>query len=67
MKAGTAVKVGIGVNVEMAVAAGVGVHVGGRVKGMEVCGGREVAIGLPQVERNRIHKNKAREVLFCKR
>ena len=49
------------------VAAGLGVHVGGRVNGKEVCGGWELVVGLPQAERNIIHKNRARELFFCKR
>lgn len=51
----------------MAVAAGLGVHIGGRVNGTEVCGDWELAVGLPQAERNIIHKNRARELFFCKR
>lgn len=46
---------------------GLGVHVGGRVNGTEVCGGWKLAVGLPQAERNIIHKNRARELFFCKR
>jgi myo-inositol-hexaphosphate 3-phosphohydrolase len=38
----------------MAVAAGVGVHVGGNVNGAEVCGGWELAVGLPQAGNNTI-------------
>ena len=58
MKAGTGVKVGISVNVEIAVASGLGVHVGGRVNGAEVCGGWELVIELPQAD-NKMISNKA--------
>src|SRR5258705_9570681 len=51
----------------MAVAAGVGVHVGGRVSGTEVDKGCELGTEPPQAERNIIHKNRARELFFCKR
>ena len=51
----------------MAVAAGLGVHVGGRVNGAEVDEGCVWVVGLPQAERNMIHKNRARELFFCKR
>jgi len=51
----------------MAVAIGLGVHVGGRVNGADVDKGWGLAVGLLQAERNIIHKNRARELFFCKR
>lgn len=43
----------------MALGTGLGVHVGGRVNGAEVDKGWELAVGLPQAERNRISNNTA--------
>lgn len=58
MKAGTGVNVEIGVNVGILVAAGLGVHVGGRVRGTEVCDGWKLTAGLPQAG-NKIISNEA--------
>jgi hypothetical protein len=56
VKAGTGVNVGMGVNVGILVAAGLGVHVGGRVRGTDVCVGWGFVAELPQAG-NKISSN----------